>query len=90
MHFCVYSNLTFSYDLAHKIKSSIIFFKALISVVVYLLVSFYFIVLFNNDFNKSLLNILLNLFAFITFQFCLKRRISFFCALRFSIVLINK
>ncbi len=48
------------------------------------------IVAFNNNLSNNLFNILLNFFKFITFQFCLKRRIDFVCVLRFNIVLINK
>jgi len=37
VHFVVYSNLTFSCNLVYEIKSSIVFFRALSSFVVYLL-----------------------------------------------------
>ncbi len=67
MHSCVYLNLTLLYNLAYKIKSSIIFFKTLSNEIVYLLMFSYFIVTSNNNSNNNLFNILLNFFIFITF-----------------------
>ena len=90
MYFCVYLNLILLCDLAHEIKFSIIFFKILNSVIVYSLMLSRSIVAFNNNLSNSLFNILLNFFVFITFQFCLKRRINFVYVLKSSIVLINK
>jgi len=90
IHFCVYLNLTFSCDLVYKIKSLIIFFRISNNAIIYLLMLSYSIVAFNNNLSNNLFNILLNFFKFITFQFCLKRRIDFVCVLRFNIVLINK
>jgi len=67
MYSCVYLNLTFLYNLAYKVKSSIIFFRILNSAIVYLLIFSCSIVAFNNNSNNSLFNILLNFFVFITF-----------------------
>ncbi len=67
MHFCVYLDLTLSYNFAYKIKSSIIFFKISSSAIVYLLMLFRSIVASNNNSSNSLFNILLNFFVFITF-----------------------
>jgi len=41
VHFVIYSNLTLLYNLAYKIKFSIIIFKVLSNFVVYLLMSFF-------------------------------------------------
>jgi len=90
MHFCVYLNLILLYDLAHEIKFSKIFFRISNNAIVYSLIFFRSIVASSNNSNNSLFNILLNFFVFITFQFCLKQRISFVCVLRFSIILIDK
>ncbi len=69
MHSIIYSNLTLLYNLAYKIKFSIVFFKVLSNFVVYLLMSSLFIRLFNIDLNNKSLNMLSNFFKFIAFQF---------------------
>jgi len=69
VHSIIYSNLTLLYNLAYKIKFSIVFFKVLSNFVVYLLMSSLFIRLFNIDLNNKSLNMLSNFFKFIAFQF---------------------
>ncbi len=73
VHFAIYSSLTLLCNLAYKIKFLIVFFKVLSNFVVYLLILSLFIKLFNIDSNNKFLNMLLNFFTFITFQFCLRR-----------------
>ncbi len=72
MHFVIYSNLIFSYNLVYKIIFLIIFFKALSNFVVYLLMLFLFIKSFNINLNNKFLNMSSNFFKFIAFQFCLR------------------
>ncbi len=73
VHFVVYSNLIFLYNLVYKVKFSIIFFKVSSNFVVYLLMQFLFIKSFNINSSNKFLNILLNFSKFIAFQFCLRR-----------------
>ncbi len=73
MHFAIYLNLTFLYNLAHKIKSSIVFFKVSNNFVVYLLMLFLFIKSFNIYLSNRSLNMLSNFFKFIVFQFYLRQ-----------------
>jgi len=74
VHFVVYLDLTLLYSFVYKIKSSIVFFKVSNNFVVYLLMLFLSIKLFNIDLSNKSLNMLLNFSKFITFQFYLKRR----------------
>ncbi len=67
MHFVIYLSLTLLYNLTYKIKFLIIFFKALSNFVMYLLILFLFIKLFNIDLSNRFLSILLNFSKFITF-----------------------
>ncbi len=67
MRFCVYLNLTLSYNLVYKIKFLIIFSRILNNAIVYLLMFFYFIVASSNNSSNNLFNILLNFSIFINF-----------------------
>ncbi len=67
VHFVIYSNLTFLCNPIYKIKSLIVFFKALSSFVVYLLILSFFIRLFIINSNNKSLNMLSNFSKFITF-----------------------
>ncbi len=67
VHFVIYSSLIFSYNFAHKIKSSIVFFKALNNFVVYLLMLSFLIESFNINLSNKFLNMSSNLFKFIVF-----------------------
>jgi len=69
VHFVVYLNLILLYNLIYKVKSSIVFFKALSNFIVYLLMSSLFIRLFNINLNNKSLNISSNFSKFIAFQF---------------------
>jgi len=60
VHFVIYLSLILLYNLAYKIKSSIVFFKILSNFVVYLLILSLFIKLFNIDLSNKSLNILSN------------------------------
>ncbi len=60
MHFVIYLSLILLYNLAYKIKSSIVFFKISSNFVVYLLILSLFIKLFNIDLSNKSLNILSN------------------------------
>ncbi len=74
MHFVIYLSLTLLYNFVYKIKSLIVFFKVLSNFVVYLLILSFFIKLFNINSNNKSLNMSLNFFKFIVFQFRLKQR----------------
>jgi len=67
VHFVIYSSLIFSYNFAHKIKSSIVFFKALNNFVVYLLMLSFLIESFNINLSNKFLNMSSNFFKFIVF-----------------------
>jgi len=90
VHFVIYLNLIFLYNLAYKIKSLIVFFRVSSNFVVYLLMQSIFIRLFNFDSSNKFFNMLLNFSKFITLQFRLKQCRNFFCNRRFNIVFIEK
>ena len=67
VHYIVYLDLTFLYNLAYKIKSSIVFSKVSSNFVIYLLMLCLLIKSSNIDSSNKFLNILLNFFKFIAF-----------------------
>ncbi len=67
MYFIVYLSLILLCNFVYKIKFSIIFSKISSNFVVYLLISSFFIKLFNIDLSNKSLNILSNFFKFIIF-----------------------
>ncbi len=65
VHFVIYLSLIFSYNFAHKIKSSIVFFRALNNFVVYLLTLSFFIKSFNINLSNKFFNMSSTFFKFI-------------------------
>ncbi len=68
IHFFIHSALIISYDLAQKVKISIIFFNASSNCLMYSFMHQHFISWFNNDFNICSFRILINFSSFIVFQ----------------------